>query len=47
MQSFEAGAFPDKLKIGKVNPIHKKDYRATIHPTIDQHLFFLFFFQNF
>ena len=24
-QSFKAGAFPDKLKIGKVNPIHKKD----------------------
>ena len=41
-QSFEAGVFPDKLKIGKVNPIHKKT-PVTIHPTIDQYLFFLFF----
>ena len=24
-QSFEAGIFPDGLKIGKVNPLHKKD----------------------
>ena len=24
-QSFEARVFPEKLKIGEVNPIHKKD----------------------
>ena len=24
-QSFEQGIFPDKLKLGKVNPVHKKD----------------------
>ena len=34
--SFESGIFPDKLKAGKVVPLHKKTL-VTTHPIIDQY----------
>ena len=44
-QSFEAGVFPDKLKIGKVNPIHKKD--SSDNPYNYRPISILFVFQKF
>ena len=45
-QSFETGVFPNKLKIGKVNPIHKKDSNdnSNYRPIS---IVFVFFPQNF
>ena len=37
---FESGMFPDKLKVGKVVPLHKKTL-VTTHPIIDQFQYYL------
>ena len=46
-QSFKTGVFPDKLKIGKVNPIHKKDSSDNPSNYRPISIFSVFFCQKF